>query len=197
MGKENKSKFALLGMLSLSPMSGYDLRKVVESSVGHFWNESYPQIYPMLKQLTEEGLTTCSVSKQQGKPDRYIYALTNLGWEALERWLGEPFEYQVQRNELLLKLFFGGYAPTAVSIEHVQRQRTMQVQLLHTYEQTEEQVRTEWESHSQLPYWLFTLSFGKHISRAIVAWCDETLTTLEHMKQDAPLTVTKHTEERV
>ena len=154
-------------MLSLSPMSGYDLRKAIESSVGHFWSESYPQIYPMLKQLTEEGLTTCSVAKQQGKPDRYTYALTDAGWKALQHWLSEPFEYQVQRNELLLKLFFGGYARAEVSIEHVQRQRAMQEQLLHTYEQTEEQTSgIQWIDHPQLPYWLFTLSFGKHIAHA-------------------------------
>ena len=196
MSKENKSRFAVLGMLSLSPMSGYDLRKNIESSVGHFWNESYPQIYPMLKQLTEEGLTTCSTAKQQGKPDRYTYALTDKGWEELEQWLSEPFEYQVQRNELLLKLFFGGYAPVTVSIEHVQRQRAMQEQLLRTYSQTEEQIKAKWEHHPHLTYWLLTLSLGTHVAHALVAWCDETLIILEQMKQDTPQMILEQIQER-
>lgn len=196
MGKENKSRFAILGMLSLSPMSGYDLRKIIESSVGHFWNESYPQIYPMLKQLTEEGLTTCSIAKQQGKPDRNTYTLTDKGWKELEQWLREPFESQVQRNELLLKLFFGGYAPALVSIEHVQRQRAMQEQLLHTYNQTEEQIKAKWEHHPHLPYWLLTLSMGKHVAHALIAWCDETLTILENMQQDTKQTVLEQIQER-
>ena len=184
MSKENKSRFAILGMLSLSPMSGYDLRKNIETSVGHFWNESYPQIYPMLKQLTEEGLTTSSVTKQQGKPDRYTYTLTDTGWKELEQWLSEPFEYQVQRNELLLKLFFGRYAPPMISIEHVQRHRAMQKQLLHTYEQVEEQLKAQWQGNPHLTYWLLTLSMGKHVAHALLAWCDETLVILENIQQD-------------
>ncbi len=183
MGKENKSRFAILGMLSLAPMSGYDLRKAIEYSVGQFWNESYPQIYPMLKQLTEEGLATSSVTQQQGKPDRYVYALTDKGWAELEQWLSEPFEYQVQRNELLLKLFFGDYAPVAVSIEHVQRHRTMQEHLLQVYQQTEEEVRAGQGDSPHLPYWLLTLSFGKHVTRAMLDWCDEAIETLERMKE--------------
>jgi len=187
MSKESKSRFSLLGMLSLSPMSGYDLRKAIEYSIGHFWNESYPQIYPMLKQLTEEGLTTCSVTKQQGRPDRYTYALTDKGWETLREWLREPFEYQVQRNELLLKLFFGEYAPTIISIEHVQRYRAMQEHLLAIYQQTEEQIKVKHANNPHLTYWLLTLSQGKHAAHAMLAWCDETLATLETLEQDEPL----------
>jgi len=61
--RENKSRYALLGMLSYMPMSGYDLRKFIESSTSNFWSESYAQIYPMLKQLTREGLTTSHTEK--------------------------------------------------------------------------------------------------------------------------------------
>ena len=61
MSKENKSRYALLGMLSLTSMSGYDLKKAIDLSVRHFWQENYAQIYPMLKQLTKEGLTTSHV----------------------------------------------------------------------------------------------------------------------------------------
>src|SRR2546423_1494831 len=106
MGKENKSRYALLGMLSLQPMSGYDLKKFIEESTANFWQENYAQIYPMLRQLTEEGLTTSHIEKQEKRPERRIYALTEQGWDELRRWLTEPVEPQVERNELLLKLFF-------------------------------------------------------------------------------------------
>src|SRR5438045_3830581 len=95
MGKENKSKYAVLGMLSLAPMSGYDLKKNIEMSTGNFWTESYGQIYPMLKQLAEEGLTTSHIEKKEGRPERHVYTLTDNGWEALRHWLTEPVEYQL------------------------------------------------------------------------------------------------------
>ena len=53
---EAAGKFALLGILSLCPGSGYDIKKMVESSIGYFWSESYGRIYPLLEQLMKEGL---------------------------------------------------------------------------------------------------------------------------------------------
>src|SRR3984893_3684831 len=107
MAKENKSRYALLGVLSICPGSGYDVKKFMERSTANFWNESYGQIYPILKQLADEGLTTSHAEKQEGKPERYVYTLTDKGREELRRWLSEPVEYVVERQELLLKLFFG------------------------------------------------------------------------------------------
>src|SRR5215472_7142408 len=111
MAKENKSRYALLGILSMCPGSGYDFKKLMEQSTSNFWSESYGQIYPLLKQLEQDGLATHHNEKQEGKPERYVYALTSQGREALERWLTGPVERGVERNELLLKLFFGQHVP--------------------------------------------------------------------------------------
>src|SRR5260221_4346141 len=86
MAKENKSRYALLGMLSIRPGSGYDIKKFMEQSTSNFWHESYGQIYPLLKQLVDEGLATSHTEKQEGKPERYIYTLTNKGLEELRQW---------------------------------------------------------------------------------------------------------------
>jgi PadR family transcriptional regulator AphA len=90
MSKENKSKYALLGILSISPGSGYDIKKLMEQSTSNFWNESYGQIYPILKQLVEQRLATSHTEKQEGKPERYVYTLTAKGLEELRHWLTEP-----------------------------------------------------------------------------------------------------------
>jgi PadR family transcriptional regulator AphA len=183
MSKENKSRYALLGMLSLAAMSGYDLKKTIGWSIGHFWNESYPQIYPVLKQLTQEGLTTDVLEKQEGRPDRHVYSLTEKGWDELRQWLTEPFESQVERNELLLKLMFGGYVPATMNTKHIERHRAIQVERLHIYEQTEAQLRATQANHPLLPYWLMTLSYGKHVAQALLNWCDETLAALEALQE--------------
>ena len=46
---------ALLGLLRKGPMSGYDLRKDVERSVGYFWAPAKTQIYATLPRLVEAG----------------------------------------------------------------------------------------------------------------------------------------------
>jgi DNA-binding PadR family transcriptional regulator len=90
-------------------------------STCNFWNESFGQIYPILKQLVEEGLATSHTEKQEGKPARYVYTLTDKGLEVLRHWLTEPIEHLVERNELLLKMFFGRQSTIADNIEHVKQ----------------------------------------------------------------------------
>src|SRR5215470_7305675 len=111
MAKENKSRYALLGMLGIRPGSGYDIKKFMEQSTSNFWNESYGQIYPLLKQLSEEGLATSHAEKQEGKPERKIYTLTEEGKDELVNWLGTTVEETPERIEILLKLFFGHFLP--------------------------------------------------------------------------------------
>ncbi len=183
MSKENKSRYALLGALSYAPMSGYDLKKFMEGSTGNFWNESYAQIYPMLKQLTNEGLTVSHTERQEGRPERHVYALTDKGWEELRRWLAEPAERQVERNELLLKLFFGTRVPVATNIEHIQRYHGLVSEALEHYEGIEAAIKARVAGHSDLPYWLITLSYGKHISQALLDWCDETINILQKQQE--------------
>ena len=183
MGKENKSKYAILGVLSQGPMSGYDIKKFIEVSISNFWSESYGQIYPILKQLTEEGLTNSHTEKQEGKPERYIYTLTDKGWDTLREWLAEPAEYAVGRIEILLKLFFGRHTAVSTNIEHVKQFRALQVALLHKYAEIEKHINAVCLDEAERLYSSMTLSYGRHESEALVAWCDETLALLNTMAQ--------------
>ena len=181
MAKENKSKYAVLGALSICPGSGYDIKKLMEQSTSNFWNESYGQIYPILKQLIEEGLATSHAEKQEGKPERYVYTLTERGTEELQRWLTEPVEYVVERNELLLKLYFGKHVPVQKNIEHVRIFRQLQEQLLRKYENIELYLQAGRASNPDLLYPLLTLRYGIHRCQALLAWCEETLATLQKL----------------
>ena len=175
---ETKSKYAVLGMLSICPMSGYDIKKRVEGSISNFWTESYGQIYPILKRLVSERFVTKTVERQSGKPDRHVYALTERGREELQRWLTEGVVPKVERNELLLKLFFGEEAAVTVSIEHVEKYKEVQLQLLEKYGAIEKEIKAKYGNDSNLPYWLMTLRYGQHVSQALLRWCDETLVKL-------------------
>lgn len=184
MQRENKSKYAILGVLSWGPMSGYDIKKVFEKSIINFWNESYGQIYPILKRLVSEELATRSVEKKMGKPDRHVYVLTDKGRKQLQKWLTEPAEHQVGRIEILLKLFFGREIAVEDNIRHVQHFRDLHHQLLKKYGAIEEWLKAERAEHPDLPYWLMTLSCGQHRSYAFIRWCDETLAKLKRMVKE-------------
>ncbi len=179
MAKENKSKYAVLGVLSICPGSGYDIKKFMEQSTSNFWNESYGQIYPILKQLIEDGLATSHAEKHEGKPERYVYALTKQGREELQRWLTEPIEYVVERNELLLKVYFGKHNTVETNIEHVRTYQRLQSELLRKYENIERYLQAGTASNPDLLYPLLTVRYGKHRCQALLEWCEETLATLQ------------------
>ena len=55
MARRSQTELAVLGALSTGPMSGYELRAAISEVLGHFWHESYGQIYPCLAALEEAG----------------------------------------------------------------------------------------------------------------------------------------------
>ena len=58
MARKRKTWFAILGLLRWKPMSGYDIKKLVEMGLSHFWSESYGSLFPTLNALVDEGLAT-------------------------------------------------------------------------------------------------------------------------------------------
>ena len=183
MAKENKSKYAMMGVLSLCPGSGYDIKKFMEQSTSNFWSESYGQIYPILKQLVEEGLAARHAEKQEGKPEKYIYTLTQQGKAELRDWLSEPIVPAVERNELLLKLLFGAHVPLEKNKEHIHAFHELQLQLLKKYEGIERGLVAKAQDDATLLYPLMTVRYGIHRCRALLTWCDETLATLHSLAQ--------------
>jgi PadR family transcriptional regulator AphA len=173
---------ALLGLLSIHSMSGYDIRQLIPRSIGHFWNESYGQIYPALKELSGEGLVEKKTEQQAGRPDRNVYSLTAAGKRELREWLGIAPADEVPRNELLLKIFFGAHAAKGATKAHVTAFLAEHERALKVYAATERQLKREEVGDPQLPYWLMTLSFGRHRSRASVKWAVETLAELDRLK---------------
>jgi PadR family transcriptional regulator, regulatory protein AphA len=172
---------SLLGILSLGPMSGYDIKKTVAESIGYFWNESYGQIYPLLKRYAAQGLVTLRVERNSGKPDRRVYALTAAGRAELARWLRLPPKAPAQRNELLLKLFFGGRMARADAEQLVQAHRKEREGQLRQFAEVEKWLHRKHGKHPDLPYWLITLDSGKRTARCVLGWCEATLKTLRQI----------------
>jgi DNA-binding PadR family transcriptional regulator len=178
MAKANTSRYAVLGMLSWGPKSGYDIRKELQDTVAHFWSESFGQIYPVLRQLVKAGLAAEVDPGPDGRADRKVYRLTDRGRVELERWLAEPVHARPVRNELLLKLWFGSRVPVAVSVQQVQGYRAEFAARLETYRQVEVEAVRELADEPDGIFFLLTLRMGLRVAEACVRWCDEALAAL-------------------
>ncbi|MCE1255059.1 MAG: PadR family transcriptional regulator, partial [Anaerolineae bacterium] len=46
-------EYAILGFLQYQPLSGYDLKKIFDQTVSHFWPATQSQIYRTLDRLLD------------------------------------------------------------------------------------------------------------------------------------------------
>jgi PadR family transcriptional regulator AphA len=97
-------KHAILGFLSETPLTGYDLKKKFSTSDVFHWSGNSNQIYRSLVDLHEEGLVTLDVQQQENKPPRKIYSLTAAGTTALREWMLSTPELPQLQNPLLVQL---------------------------------------------------------------------------------------------
>lgn len=104
-------RHSILGLLSIEPMSGYGLKKVIDESVGHFWTADQSQIYRTLAGLVDEGLAYRRTVVQQERPSMHVHSATGHGLAELDRWLASPLVAQPTREPFLARLFFADRMP--------------------------------------------------------------------------------------
>ena len=182
MPRPKRTRFTILGALTLRPMSGYDIKKFIQGSIANFWRESYGQLYPTLRELTDEGLVSRRDETRDGKRGRYVYSITPQGREALRDWLAEPAEWEVPRSELLLKIFFGTEVPAETSLDHVARRREELRADQERLSAIAATLKRERATAPGLPFWLLTIRQGWLVNEALIAWCDEAEDVLRGVK---------------
>jgi DNA-binding PadR family transcriptional regulator len=116
-------KHAILGFLSISPLTGYDLKKAFDQSVRHFWPANQSQIYRTLAELDDDGLVTKDVIAREDRLDMKVYHLSEAGLAELRRWLAAPLPSQDTREPLLIQVFFAGQITDAELLGVLQHQR--------------------------------------------------------------------------
>lgn len=184
---QSRTNYVILGLLSIEPnLSGYDIRKAIESSVGYFWSESYGQIYPALKRLTAEGLIAPSLPASKPRQRRQEYSLTEAGRVSLREWLAMPFQNDPPRNEFLLKLFFGREAPASVTLGHVRELQERNRSSLATMLEIERVATTQGAQNPHQPFWMLTLGLGIAMTRAALEWGESALSQLSSAQTPAP-----------
>jgi PadR family transcriptional regulator, regulatory protein AphA len=173
----SKTQYALLGALSVQPMSGYEIKKMLAESTNYFWRESNGQIYPTLKKLAKDKFVT--IEKQTiGAKIKKIYTLTKTGQQKLCEWLRQDFEYYPPRHELLLKLFYGQNVAPQVSLHHIQKHLQKCEYLLNIYNGIEKKLTLLVKQGKRPVYFLLTVKSGVSAVKAEIAWCKESISLI-------------------
>lgn len=172
---------AIMTALIEDEMSGYDLARAFDSSLGFFWHASHQQIYRELKRLSERGWVSRRAEAQQGRPDRHLYSLTAPGRDALADWVleGDRGRLQESKDDLLIRL----YNLSENNREHLRQQieerRAAMMQRLFLYERIR---RRHYDDPETLPLRrrgvYLALLAGIMQGETFLAWCDRALADL-------------------
>ena len=169
-----QTDYVILGLLAEQPLSGYQIKKLVDIRFKFFWSESFGQIFPALKSLAAAGLAEECAQEHTGGHVAKTYRITPAGREALVAWLGQPVEKESLRLEILLKTYFSNYAAPDVMLTHLvsfEESHTQQLQILGMFQQELERIPDEDENHREV---LRVIDFGQKVNTAYLDWCRET-----------------------
>ena len=110
---------AILGLLAIRPMSGYDLSRSYQRALQQIWYAPLGQVYPTARRMRADGLVKVSVQVQRTRPNRKVYSLTEAGRNALVEWLSRPATLPNMHHEFIHKLFLMNQVEPSRRIELV------------------------------------------------------------------------------
>ncbi len=205
MARKARTHFAILGLLCWKPMSGYDIKKMVEVAFAYFWSESYGQIFPVLNRLVDDGLATKEIDPASGGRRRQVFTVTSAGRKIFEEWLALPSSMPQLRDEMKLKFFLSSRTTKAEGIrlleeygeqqqEHLEMLQESEVilktamksedlpeelvYLINTLGWSEKPAKIQSEAYELLIFYL-TLRSGILVTEARIAWVEEVLPILK------------------
>ena len=68
-----------LGILSLGPRSGYEIKQMFQGPLSDFYSLSFGTIYPTLNKLQSGKFVSCKQHTQSKKPVKQLYTIKKKG----------------------------------------------------------------------------------------------------------------------
>ncbi len=100
-------RYAIMTALLDDEMSGYDLARAFDKSLGFFWHASHQQIYRELRTLSDNHWVSHRDDPDGGRRERHLYRLTDAGRAALDEWVLQRDRMRIQeiKDEFYIKLY--------------------------------------------------------------------------------------------
>lgn len=174
-----RTKYAILSLVRLGPMSGAEIRSFCKSRFSHFWNESYGQIYPALAAMAKAGLVVKIRDGARGKS--VLYRITPKGVKEHARWVSRPPSPRSVRDELILKLFSGGAGDAAGQLDHIAAAEAQANRQLAEIKSARAELKRDFYDAPDFPYWTLMLRAGELANRARLQWCREAADVIRNL----------------
>ena len=170
---------AIMTALLEDDLSGYELARDFETSLGFFWQASHQQIYLELRKLADRRWLSKREVRQQGRPNKIVYGLTKAGREALAEWVYSTTRTQPGKDDLLVKLYSLDGSNAGHLAGEISARREEMMRRLYLYEKIR---RRHYANPETLPTRrkgvYLALALGIRHGEQFLAWCDEALLLL-------------------
>jgi len=178
-------KHGILGLLSYSDMTGYEIKAVFEDSLKYFWHAQTSQIYRELQALEKNGWISATHVAQEGRPDKNVLSITEKGRIELMDWLNRENESCMVRNPILMKTFFRGECGIEENINFFKKVPETECVIGEIDAEIIEKVN-EYKSSVDDPlkalYWKFTMDYGVMYGKMVREWCKSCIKQLEEVR---------------
>ena len=178
---------AILACLTERPMTGYELAKTFDSSIGFFWKTDHQQIYRELSRLRTRGYIQGREVVQSGKPNKLVYTLTPDGKAAFRHWAARPSTPASIKDDLLVRL----YALDSVDIEPLRADLMARLEYHRDrYDRYERILKKRFPQDTASPAdmgKLLNLRLGLRHERMVAEWCEEAITALAALAGATPI----------
>lgn len=149
-------QYAILGLLSWKPSTGYDLKKVFEDSPYLYWSGNNNQIYKSLMQLQKDNLITGETIHQDGAPSKKVYSLTENGVSAFKTWLLSETEAPEVKKPFLIRLAWSDLLSNEeLELLLSDYEKTIEMQLTHQKEKYDRE--KDWPNRSPRETFLWNM----------------------------------------
>lgn len=170
---------AIMTALLEEDLSGYDLTRRFQTSLGFFWEASHQQIYKELRKLAAEGLLAATAVAQATRPDKIVYSLTDAGRTALAEWIHADSHRRGSKDDLFVKLYSIGHCDPAPILEEVRDRRARHAERAALYERIRDRHYADPRALPDTRKGIYlALAAGIRQEHMFIDWCDEALTLL-------------------
>ncbi|ASW83559.1 MULTISPECIES: PadR family transcriptional regulator [Mycobacterium] len=175
---------AVLAALLEGESSGYDLAKGFDASVANFWPATPQQLYRELDRLAEQGLIRARVVRQERRPNKRMFSLTEAGREAIRQFTAKAPKPSVIRDELLVKVQAADAGDMPAVRESILERMQWARAKLQRYERLRARMmdgRTEKEylAHTDRVGPYLTLVRGISFEEENIRWAEQALAVIE------------------
>jgi DNA-binding PadR family transcriptional regulator len=160
--------YIIIGMVLHEPLTGYDIKKRIESGIGYFVKASHGSLYPALKKLADKDFLTMN-EEPQGERMRKCYQATEIGKAAFLEWLSSPIDSSSITVNLLSKIYFFDELTEDIRHEQLQEYEAHIQQILREYKKLQKQHSDENSENGSYYEWA-TLYYGLQSAQGMIRW---------------------------